>query len=95
MCKMCLFEDGGKKQKIYKMRTKICGLCNSAINNYAENRSLMNLICTYTDNKHLIEKEDDEVQEEDEKATRAVDHLKLRCDILEKEKRNTATMLAK
>jgi hypothetical protein len=55
----------------------------------------MNLICTYTDNKHLIEKEDDEVQEEDEKATRAVDHLKLRCDILEKEKRNTATMLAK
>lgn len=55
----------------------------------------MNLICTYTDNKHLIEKEDDEVQEEDEKAVRAVDHLKLRCDILEKEKRTTATMLAK
>lgn len=52
MCVKCLFETSEKK----KLKTKTCHLCDSPINNYAENRSLMNIICTYTDNKHLIPK---------------------------------------
>lgn len=56
MCKVCLYVDGHKKLKSYTLKTKKCGLCPSTIVNHAENRSLMNLICTYTNNRHLIEK---------------------------------------
>lgn len=50
----------------------------------------MTLICTYTNNKELIEKEDarlEQAQEEDEK-DQNIEYLKIRCNILEKEYMN-------
>lgn len=44
----------------------------------------MNLICTYTDNKHLIEKDDDLEEKFERSENNSIDKLRLRCEILEK-----------
>ena len=53
MCAKCLFKNSTKKE----IKTTQCKLCDALISNFAENRSLMNIICMYTDNKHLIQKD--------------------------------------
>jgi hypothetical protein len=45
-----------------KLKLDKCSLCRQKIESYALNQSLMTLICTYTNNKELIEKEEQRLQ---------------------------------
>ena len=68
ICKDCLFErpPQGQLKKNMKLKLDKCSLCRQKIESYAVNQSLMTLICTYSNNKHLIELENKRPQEEDE-----------------------------
>lgn len=59
ICKICLFVDGDKKRDVYKLRINKCPQCKVLITNQSENKNLMQLICTYTNNKHLLKEEID------------------------------------
>ncbi|KRX03498.1 hypothetical protein PPERSA_02877 [Pseudocohnilembus persalinus] len=60
-CRNCIFERNGKKMKLSK-----CGICRQKVTSSAVNFSLQNLICTYTNNKHLLEEYDKNNQKEQE-----------------------------
>ena len=54
LCKFCLFNDAHIDKPVYTLRVNKCPLCRLPIKSHALNRNLMTLICTYTDNKHLL-----------------------------------------
>ena len=90
ICKECLFErpPQGQLKKNLKLKLDKCSLCRQKIESYAVNQSLMTLICTYSNNKHLIELENKRLKEEDEESQedgQSQEQLKVRCNILEKE----------
>lgn len=59
LCRSCLFEDvpKGYSKKEPKRQHTSCPLCRQVIISHVLNRNLMNLICIYSDNRNLIEKE--------------------------------------
>ena len=95
LCKDCLFEHPPKGQikKNLKLKLEKCSLCRQKIESYALNQSLMTLICTYTNNKELIEKEEQRLQqlEEEDKEESNCEYLKIRCNILENEQLSLAS----
>jgi hypothetical protein len=58
LCKDCIFEypPKGPIKKNLKLKLDKCTLCRQKIESYALNQSLMALICTYSNNKDLLEK---------------------------------------
>ncbi len=86
ICKDCLFEHPPKGQikKNQKLKLDKCTLCRQKIESYALNQSLMALICTYSNNKELLEKEEKRIQEEEESNAvgEDVEQLRIRCNIL-------------
>ena len=85
-CKSCVGTNNKNVQK--------CPCCRAAVKSSALNISLQNLICTFTNNKHLLEKYGE--RSEDEPSQNKVEsnetfannlHLcKVRCKILKEEK---------
>lgn len=59
LCKDCLFvlPPKGPLRKGLKLKLEKCSLCREHIQSYALNQSLMALICTYSNNKALLEQE--------------------------------------
>lgn len=85
-CKNCVMHNGTTKQ-ISK-----CPCCRAVVKSSALNISLQNLICVFTNNKHLIDQNDSEEQKQDQKKGLGdesfKDNLKLckiRCKILRDE----------
>lgn len=85
-CKMCVYTNHSK-QTIQK-----CPCCRAQVKSSALNISLQNLICVFTNNKHLIDKYDNNIQEEKkeigENSAVYKENLKMcniRCKILKDE----------
>jgi hypothetical protein len=88
LCKECLFEypPNGQIRKGLKLKLNKCTLCRQIIESYALNQSLMALICTYSNNKDLLEREKQRLEEEEEKnvVDEDIEQLRIRCNILGK-----------
>ena len=88
LCKNCLFRFPDKQNKL--LNVDKCPMCRRKIDSYAINRSLMNLICSYTNNKHLLNEKVEEEIDGDNKMNEDIEKMRLRCNILDKEKTTLA-----
>lgn len=88
-CKMCVYSNSNNCNSLKTIQK--CPFCRAQVKSSALNISLQNLICVFTNNKHLIDKYENEGEEKKEKGESAdvyQENLKLcqiRCKILKEE----------